>query len=381
MDACVSIVIPVSCNDDRNDVRDAIAGALGQGYPNIEILVICGSGMDALDMFPGKIQPLYTKLTNKSGMLNFGINRAKGDFIAWLSPGDKYLPDKIAEQMRIIKTRGNPRLILAGGWQVLNERGDPLYDVDPIGGAQYTQEDLNRPIFALIHHALRGSSFLIHKSLFSEAGFFDDSWDAMFELEFFFRTMRKQKMYYHPGIYVQAGPERISAQKNFNDVKGKEEEKIWLHIFSSLTDEEIVGLYGSKYKFFNHFTENDFFKQAHMKQTKALLDANFLKEVNKLTDGNQDLAFYRQFSLFIYELSNGYESRFREQYQSLSYGTKTPSLFWKLKLEIKKLILQILRFAFHSFRKAIEYFGIKEQVKQNWLYKKLFARGIIEKLQ
>lgn len=101
----VSIIIPVY--NGSNFVSEAIDSALNQTYKNIEIIVVNDGSDDndatfnAVGKYGDKVV-YYTKTNGGcASALNYGIKRAHGEFISWLSHDDIYLPEKIERQINM----------------------------------------------------------------------------------------------------------------------------------------------------------------------------------------------------------------------------------------------------------------------------------------
>jgi len=103
----VSVVIP-TYNRSKILLR-AIDSVLQQTYLNIEIIVIDdGSTDDTYERVEklvdsGKIR--YYKIKNSGVCIarNFGIEKAKGDYISLLDSDDEYLADRIEKQLGVMK--------------------------------------------------------------------------------------------------------------------------------------------------------------------------------------------------------------------------------------------------------------------------------------
>lgn len=107
----VSVVIPVY--NGNNYLQDAVNSVFAQTYPNIEIIIVDDGSTD-------ETWPLIEKLGNKvfgfhkenggiASALIFGIRKAKGNIIAWLSHDDVFLPTKIVKQVEFLNS--NPEMI------------------------------------------------------------------------------------------------------------------------------------------------------------------------------------------------------------------------------------------------------------------------------
>ncbi len=90
----VSIIIPVY--NGANYVEEAIKSALAQTYKKIEVVVINDGSTDKTEEIVKKYlkKVRYYKKTNGgvATALNFGISKARGSYISWLSHDDLYYP-------------------------------------------------------------------------------------------------------------------------------------------------------------------------------------------------------------------------------------------------------------------------------------------------
>jgi teichuronic acid biosynthesis glycosyltransferase TuaG len=103
MEPKVSIIIPFyNCSY----VDQAVQSALNQTYPNIEIIVVDdGSTKFTEKLLPFQGEFYYLKKENEgtATALNLGISIASGDYIAWLSSDDYFLPEKISHQIAFMQ--------------------------------------------------------------------------------------------------------------------------------------------------------------------------------------------------------------------------------------------------------------------------------------
>jgi glycosyltransferase involved in cell wall biosynthesis len=99
MNPKVSIVIPFyNCSY----VDQAIQSALDQTYENIEIIVVDDGSVkhtEKIEPFKDKIIYLQKENGGTATALNLGIQSATGDYFAWLSSDDVFLPEKISKQI------------------------------------------------------------------------------------------------------------------------------------------------------------------------------------------------------------------------------------------------------------------------------------------
>jgi glycosyltransferase involved in cell wall biosynthesis len=90
----ISVVIP-SFNQGHY-IEEAILSVLGQGYPNLEIIVIDGGStdntMEILEEYSSRISYWHSKKDNgQADAINQGMRRSSGDILCWLNSDDMYL--------------------------------------------------------------------------------------------------------------------------------------------------------------------------------------------------------------------------------------------------------------------------------------------------
>jgi glycosyltransferase involved in cell wall biosynthesis len=103
----VTIVIPFyNCPY----VDQAIASALAQTYPYVEVIVVDdGSNQHSERIVPFLDRIHYVGKTNggTASALNYGIQMASGEYVAWLSSDDLFHPNKLAVQISFMQEHGS----------------------------------------------------------------------------------------------------------------------------------------------------------------------------------------------------------------------------------------------------------------------------------
>jgi glycosyltransferase involved in cell wall biosynthesis len=99
----ISVIIPFyNCEF----IHEAIASVLAQDYVNIEIIVV-DDGSDSeqyrIKPYRDKIKYYYKPNGGTASALNFGITKATGEYFAWLSADDRFLPRKLSRQYQFMK--------------------------------------------------------------------------------------------------------------------------------------------------------------------------------------------------------------------------------------------------------------------------------------
>ncbi|MGE0527783.1 MAG: glycosyltransferase family 2 protein, partial [Bdellovibrionales bacterium] len=114
MKPLVSIVIPVFNGEEF--LEQAIASALDQDYPNLEILVINDGSVDGSARIANKFGAAIRYFEKSNGgvatALNEGLQRMSGDYFSWLSHDDLYSSNKISAQMARLAELGYPEDVI-----------------------------------------------------------------------------------------------------------------------------------------------------------------------------------------------------------------------------------------------------------------------------
>ena len=107
----ISIILPVyNC---ENFIKESITSILLQTYKNFELLIINDGSTDSTEIIANSFNDkrIIIHNTNHSGLinaLNYGINKAKGDFIARMDADDISHPDRLRLQLEnIINTNSD----------------------------------------------------------------------------------------------------------------------------------------------------------------------------------------------------------------------------------------------------------------------------------
>jgi glycosyltransferase involved in cell wall biosynthesis len=169
MNPKVSIVIPFyNCPY----IEQAIVSALGQTYPNIEIIVVD----DGSTVHTEKIAPFMTRIHylgkangGTASALNYGIRMATGEYIAWLSSDDMFYPDKIERQLSFM---------LAHLSVISYTAFDEIDAYNNVTGRNVAVRLPNQPEFVrslLSTCPINGCTVMIKKELFLHVGMFNES--------------------------------------------------------------------------------------------------------------------------------------------------------------------------------------------------------------
>ena len=168
----ISIVIPVYNGQDY--LSYAIESALGQTYKNTEIIVVDDGSSDRTEeiarSFGSRIKYIRKPNGGVSSALNLGIQSMRGKYFAWLSHDDVYHPEKLEILHDEIK-KYDTKTIAISDWDIINEDGkfvrhyhlDSRLETTPMSFLAFDRKTW-----------LNACAMLIPKTLFDEAGLFDE---------------------------------------------------------------------------------------------------------------------------------------------------------------------------------------------------------------
>jgi glycosyltransferase involved in cell wall biosynthesis len=179
----VSVVIP-SYNYGRF-VPEAVASALAQGYPDVEVIVVDDGSQDdtqeRLWPYRHRIRYLYQSNQGLSGARNTGIQAATGSVIALLDADDVWHPHKLALQMAYL--RQHPEVGLLGAAAFVDQRESwPAVDLHsgPAAVPVSLEDVVLRARFA-------PSSVVIRKACLEKVGLFNTALPCVEDREMWIR--------------------------------------------------------------------------------------------------------------------------------------------------------------------------------------------------
>ncbi|MGG1518496.1 glycosyltransferase [Paenibacillus oryzisoli] len=188
--AKVSIVIPFyNCAY----VDTAIESALGQTYPNIEIIVVNDGStkhVEKLDPYMGRIRYVEKGNGGTASALNAGIKRATGDYFAWLSSDDMFEPRKVERQLAFMQERGAK--VSYTSYVHMDEQGRIF------GGPSGIGCPTKMEFFKTMQKGciINGCTVMLHMSVFQKTGYFNESRKYTQDYDLWMRVMKKFDFHY-----------------------------------------------------------------------------------------------------------------------------------------------------------------------------------------
>jgi glycosyltransferase involved in cell wall biosynthesis len=189
----ISIVIPVY--NGARYLAEAINSALAQAYPHFDVIVVDDGSTD--DTWPivaaygGRVRGLQQANGGVASALNTGIRAATGEYVAWLSHDDAFLPGKLLAQAACLAQQPAARLCYSDYW-VVDERGQ-RQAVLPVPA--YPRERLLRHLFQCMF--ICGSTVLVHRETLLHVGLFDERLRTTQDADLWLRLARR-----YPFVHV-----------------------------------------------------------------------------------------------------------------------------------------------------------------------------------
>lgn len=167
----VSVIIPTY--NSKKYLPQSIESALAQTYPHVEIIVIDDGSTDntknVIEPYLDRITYLYKKNGGPASARNLGIDKAHGEYIAFLDADDYWFPEKLTLQVDFLKK--NPQYALLHSNNLILEKGRELYprflDQKPPSGNVFDSLFLENHISNL--------TVIVRRECLEAAGRFDES--------------------------------------------------------------------------------------------------------------------------------------------------------------------------------------------------------------
>ncbi|MBQ7345276.1 MAG: glycosyltransferase [Oscillospiraceae bacterium] len=300
----ISIVIPAY--NASNYLAEAIDSALGQTYPNVEIIVVNDGSKDdgatervALS-YGDKIRYFSKENGGSSSALNMGIANMTGDWFSWLSHDDLYVPEKVQLQVEFLEALQLSEEALRR--HVLFSASDLIDGYGRYIRKAASKESLRiaRRLESLEHnghliaeptkYGFHGCSCLVHKSAFQDVGVFDEGLWMLNDMDLWFRIYKAgYKIHYLPEPLVKGRihPKQVSKCIGYS-YHNPEQDMFWKRSLDLLMER-----YPQEGELFFRFGRNAYLKTRDVDGDRAFaylvsvdpskrLKAAFVKRVYKI---------------------------------------------------------------------------------------------------
>ncbi|MEC1072094.1 glycosyltransferase [Priestia megaterium] len=227
----VSIIIPFyNCSY----VDQAIRSALNQTYKNIEIILVDDGSTNSTEKivpFKDRIRYLRKENGGTATALNLGVQSATGEYIAWLSSDDFFLPEKISKQMSFMVDQNID--ISFTNFDYIDKDNQVLV---PWHGKRFS--NVEGVYNAFLHfNAINGCTVVIKKELFERVGYFDPNFRYTHDYEMWFRLLiNGYEIHYIDEVLIKFRTHEESGTKKYQPEMQKEMAIIEQHYRPLLTE-------------------------------------------------------------------------------------------------------------------------------------------------
>lgn len=247
----VSIVIPVY--NGANYLKDAIDSALAQTYENCEVIVVNDGSTDEgrtaaiAKSYGDKIRYFEKENGGVATAVNLGIEKMEGDYFAWLSHDDMFMRDKIERQINAIYASGNSESVCFGNFVFRNTYTgeEQEFCIEDYCDKRSIENGIYPILFGLIHFC----TVLVSRERISKVGMCDERLKTTQDIEWLFRLLRNNKSIF---IKEPLSIVRLHESQGKRQISGfeKEQEETHIKFMNSITDDEVIQLFGSRHQFF-----------------------------------------------------------------------------------------------------------------------------------
>lgn len=172
----VSVIIPVY--NGQPFLSDAIASVVEQDYRPLEVIVIDDGSTDSTaqiaQRFP-EVRYFYQSNQGHGSAKNTGIEKSRGEFLAFLDADDWWTPNKVSIQVGFLQAHSQVGYVLSHMKMILEPGVQIPSWVRP--------EFLHQPVRAYIP-----SSFMVRRAILNQVGVFDPGYTAGNDSDWFLRA-------------------------------------------------------------------------------------------------------------------------------------------------------------------------------------------------
>lgn len=189
----VSIIIP---SYNRNLLlKRALQSVYNQTFSGFEVIIVDDGSTDQTDKMIknnfSSVRYFYQSNQGVSSARNYGIEHAEGEWIAFLDSDDEWLPAKLENQIKLLKSKPEYKICHTNEQWIRNGiKVNQMKKHKKTGGWIFSQ--------CLPLCAMSPSSILIHHSVFKDIGYFNTSLPSCEDYDMWLRITAK-----YPVLYIE----------------------------------------------------------------------------------------------------------------------------------------------------------------------------------
>lgn len=194
----VSVIM--NCLNCEKHLREAIDSVYAQTYPNWEIIFWDNSSTDSsaeiAKRYDDKLQYFRGDKTVPLGNArNLAVEKARGEYIAFLDCDDMWLPEKLEKQIKVLNSNNEVGLVYSDSYILRNGKKDKrtyFEDCSPHKGLVFEKLLLLSESSNFIPQL----TVIIKRKTFEEIGYFKKEFKIGLDLELFLRVAEKYELDY-----------------------------------------------------------------------------------------------------------------------------------------------------------------------------------------
>jgi glycosyltransferase involved in cell wall biosynthesis len=238
----VSIVIPVY--NGSNFLAQAIDSALAQTYGDFEVIVVNdgsndrGKTRDIALSYGDRIRYFEKENGGVATALNLGIEKMKGEFFSWLSHDDRYLPNKLDEQIRYLQKNNLNRVVLYSRFEVIDADSNYLRTRPKVNHFEPFK------LCLVSQSPIHGCSLLVPRECFEICGSFNPEWHYAQDYDLWNRIAAKFTFKHLPTVLIQSrehdGQDSVAKKSEAFEESKRLSKRSIDEIFETIPLDEIV---------------------------------------------------------------------------------------------------------------------------------------------
>ena len=193
----ISIVTP--SYNQAQFIEETILSILDQHYPNLELIVVDGGSTDhtleILKKYQGRLDWTSGKDNGQASAINYGLQRANGEIVAFLNSDDIYNPGALLTVGKYFAQHPEA-YCLTGKCRTINEYGQEIRGLITLYKNVWMLFH-SYQVLQILNYISQPATFW-RRSITHEIGFLDETLNYTMDYEYWLRMGKKYRIHYLP---------------------------------------------------------------------------------------------------------------------------------------------------------------------------------------